>query len=427
MTMIDKPVLDSNILIYSANADSLFYEQAYKVIEHYAQEGFWVTDINLVEFFQVVTDGRKTSQPFSPAQATEYINKLVRMPEAGVLKSRSMHEIVKDDRFNAEIKQLNICRFEIYDHLIADCMRMNNIQTLITANDKDFKKYDFIQAINPFSDTPRTVDHGPRTTDHGLPASDVGHRTSDIGLIPYGKQSINEKDIAAVCSVLRSDMITQGPKVPEFEQAVADYCGVSHAVAANSGTSVLHLACRALELGPGDTLWTSPITFVASANCALYCGADVDFVDIDPYTYNISVQALEEKLQKAETSGQLPKAVVPVHMCGQPCEMEAIHGLSEKYGFRIIEDACHAVGARYKGEPVGNCRYSDIAVFSFHPVKIITTGEGGMAVTGDAGLAERMRLLREHGISRSPRSEVRGPVSEVGSRTRDLGPRALVL
>lgn len=219
-------------------------------------------------------------------------------------------------------------------------------------------------------------------------------------MIPYGRQEITNADIEAVVEVLRSDMITQGPVVPRFEQAVADYCGASHAVAANSGTSALHLACRALDVGPGDTLWTSPITFVASANCALYCGLDVDFVEIDPHTYNISVQALEEKLQEAERSGQLPQVVVPVHMCGQPCEMEAIHGLSEKYGFRIIEDACHAVGARYKGEPVGNCRYSDIAVFSFHPVKLITTGEGGMAVTNNAELADRMALLRNHGITR---------------------------
>jgi UDP-4-amino-4,6-dideoxy-N-acetyl-beta-L-altrosamine transaminase len=219
-------------------------------------------------------------------------------------------------------------------------------------------------------------------------------------MIPYGCQHISEADIQAVVEVLRSNRITQGPKVPEFEQAVARYCQVDHAVAANSGTSALHLACRALDVSEGDFVWTSPITFVASANCARYCGADVDFVDIDPNTYNLSPDALEAKLKEADRTGKLPKVVIPVHMCGQPCDMEAIHELSRRYGFAIIEDACHALGGKYKNEPVGNCRYSDIAVFSFHPVKSITTAEGGMAVTNDAVLAERMELLRSHGITR---------------------------
>ncbi|MBW6477197.1 MAG: aminotransferase class I/II-fold pyridoxal phosphate-dependent enzyme, partial [Chromatiales bacterium] len=219
-------------------------------------------------------------------------------------------------------------------------------------------------------------------------------------MIPYGKQDITQEDIDAVVEVLRSDFLTQGPVVPRFEQSVAGYCGARHAVAVNSATSALHLACLALGLGPGDTLWTSPITFVASANCGLYCGAKVDFVDIDPRTYNLSVDALEQKLVQAEKLGSLPKVLVAVHLCGQPCEMEKIHALGQRYGFRIIEDASHAIGARYKNEPVGNCRYSDITVFSFHPVKIITTGEGGMALTNDDGLAEQMALLRSHGITR---------------------------
>jgi UDP-4-amino-4,6-dideoxy-N-acetyl-beta-L-altrosamine transaminase len=222
-------------------------------------------------------------------------------------------------------------------------------------------------------------------------------------VIPYGRQDITTEDIQAVRSVLKSDHLTQGPVVPAFEQKVADYCSASHAVAVNSATSALHIACMALDLGPGDILWTSPNTFVASANCALYCGAEVDFVDIDPKTYNLSVDRLEEKLKKASESGKLPKIVVPVHLCGQPCDMKRIWELSQEYGFRIIEDASHAIGGKYQGIPVGNCKYSDITVFSFHPVKIITTGEGGMALTNDAKLAEKMALFRTHGITRDPK------------------------
>ena len=220
--------------------------------------------------------------------------------------------------------------------------------------------------------------------------------------IPYGRQDISEADIQSVVEVLRSDWLTQGPAVPRFEQAVAQYCGAAHAVAMNSATSALHVACLALELGQGDWLWTSPNTFVASANCGLYCGARVDFVDIDPRTYNMSAAALEEKLAAAERDGKLPKIVVPVHFAGQPCGMKRMRGLSERYGFKIIEDASHAIGGKYLGEPVGNCRYSDITIFSFHPVKIITTAEGGMALTNNAELASRMALLRSHGITREP-------------------------
>lgn len=221
-------------------------------------------------------------------------------------------------------------------------------------------------------------------------------------MIPYGHQDITQTDIDAVVDVLQSDFLTQGPKVPEFENAVRQHSGASHALAVNSATSALHVACLALGLGPGDWLWTSPITFVASANCGLYCGAQVDFVDIDPHTYNMCPEALAAKLETAERLGKLPKVVVPVHLCGQPCDMQAIYGLSQRYGFKIIEDASHAIGGRYKGQPIGNCRYSDITVFSFHPVKIITTAEGGMAVTNSAELANKMALLRSHGITRNP-------------------------
>ena len=218
-------------------------------------------------------------------------------------------------------------------------------------------------------------------------------------MIPYGRQDIDQSDIDAVVAVLKSDFVTQGPTVPAFENAVTNRCGAQHGVAVNSATSALHLACLALGVGKGDAVWTSPVTFVASANCAVYCGAEVDFVDIDPKTYNLSVERLAEKLMQAETVGGLPKVVIPVHLAGQPCDMAGIHALSKKYGFRIIEDASHAIGGHYKGEHIGNCRYSDITVFSFHPVKIITTGEGGIALTNDSQVAERMQLLRSHGIT----------------------------
>ena len=228
-------------------------------------------------------------------------------------------------------------------------------------------------------------------------------------MIPYGRQDIRQADIDAVVEVLRSDYLTQGPAVPAFEAAVAAKVGATHAVAVNSATSALHIACLALGVGPGDVVWTTPVTFVASANCALYCGAVVDFVDIDPRSYNMSVAALRDKLERAAADGRLPKVVIPVHLCGQPCEMAEIHALAQRYGFAVIEDASHAVGGRYRGEPIGNCRYSDITVFSFHPVKIITTAEGGLALTQREELAQRMQLLRSHGITRDPAQMSRAP------------------
>jgi len=232
-------------------------------------------------------------------------------------------------------------------------------------------------------------------------------------MIPYGRQDINQEDINAVVEVLSSDWLTQGPSVPRFEQAVSEYCGSGFGVAANSATSALHIACMALDLGPGDWLWTSPNTFVASANCAIYCGANVDFVDIDPSTYNLSVECLEKKLKHAAKINRLPKIVIPVHFAGQSCEMEAIHSLGQRYGFRIIEDASHAIGAKYLGELVGSGRYSDITVFSFHPVKIITTAEGGMAMTNDSYLANLMRRYRTHGITGMQEFMQQRPVDEI--------------
>jgi len=220
-------------------------------------------------------------------------------------------------------------------------------------------------------------------------------------MIPYGRQSISEEDIEAVVSVLRSDYLTQGPMVQQFEKVICDYTGAQFGVATNSATSALHIACLALDVGPGDLVWTTPITFVASANCARYCGADVDFVDVDPGSINMSPESLKKKLEQVcRNGGRLPKVVIPVHFAGQPCEMDEIYNLSKEYNFQIIEDAAHAIGAHYQGNPVGSNQYSDITVFSFHPVKVITAGEGGMAVTNNKELAEKMGRLRSHGITR---------------------------
>ena len=232
-------------------------------------------------------------------------------------------------------------------------------------------------------------------------------------MIPYGRHEITDDDIVEVEKVLRSDFLTQGPVVPKFEESVANYCGSSYAIAVNSATSALHIACLALNLGHGDWLWTSPNTFVASANCGLYCGANIDFVDIDPRTYNMSTSALSDKLIKAEKSGKLPKIVIPVHFGGQPCDMLGIYELSKKYGFKIIEDASHAIGASYNNFKVGSCKYSDITIFSFHPVKIITTGEGGMALTNDELLSNHMRRLSTHGITKDKKLMQQRPTDEI--------------
>lgn len=228
-------------------------------------------------------------------------------------------------------------------------------------------------------------------------------------MIPYGRQNISDDDIAAVVEVLRSEWLTQGPGIASFERAVAEVCQARHAVAVSNATAALHIACLSLDVGPGDLVWTSPNTFVASANCALYCGADIDFVDIDSQTLNLSVELLAEKLEAAREAGRLPKVVIPVHFSGRSCDMQAIAALGKEYGFRIIEDASHAVGAEHQGMPVGACQYSDITVFSFHPVKIITTGEGGMLTTNDMALAKRLVRLRTHGIAQGSDEMVSAP------------------
>ncbi len=240
-------------------------------------------------------------------------------------------------------------------------------------------------------------------------------------MIPYGRQEITQADVDAVVDVLQSDFLTQGPCVPAFEDAFAQVTASRHAVAVNSATSALHIACLALDLGPGDTLWTTPITFVASANCALYCGADVSFVDIDPKTFNLCPNALKAKFESAAANNCLPKVLVAVHLCGQPCDMATIKALCDTYNVAVIEDASHAVGGRYKGAPIGNCQYSQITVFSFHPVKIITTGEGGIATTNSEALAKKMSLLRSHGVTRDPALMTQSPDGPWYYQQVDLG------
>ena len=228
-------------------------------------------------------------------------------------------------------------------------------------------------------------------------------------MIPYGRQNIDKNDIAAVVKILKSDFITQGPTTPQFEKAISKVTNSKYACAVNSATSALHIACLSLGIGKDDIVWTSPISFVASSNCALYCGAKIDFVDIDKTSYNICVKSLENKLIDAEKKGQLPKAVIPVHLSGQSCEMKTIKRLSKKYNFKIIEDAAHAIGGKYLGQPIGNCKYSDITVFSFHPVKIITTSEGGICTTNDPNLYSRLCRFRSHGVTRHPQEMVNKP------------------
>ncbi len=240
-------------------------------------------------------------------------------------------------------------------------------------------------------------------------------------MIPYGRQEITQADIDAVVNVLQSDFLTQGPKVPAFEQAIAQYCGAKHAIAVNSATSALHIACMALDLSQNDWLWTTPVTFVASANCGLYCGAQIDFVDIDSETYNLCPKKLAEKLALAKTQNRLPKVLVAVHLCGQPCDMAAIHRLAQEYNFKIIEDASHAIGGKYKGQPIGQGQFSDITVFSFHPVKIITSAEGGMCVTNDDDLAAKMALFRSHGITRDIQQMTHEPDGDWYYQQIDLG------
>lgn len=240
-------------------------------------------------------------------------------------------------------------------------------------------------------------------------------------MIPYGKQHISQQDIDAVVQVLQSDYLTQGPKVPEFEQVLCDYTGAKYAAVVNSATSALHIACLALGVGPGDLVWTSPITFVASANCALYAGADIDFVDVDFATGNMSVDALALKLTQAQKLGRLPKVIIPVHLAGHSCDMAAIHALASQYSIKIIEDASHGIGGHLGSHKIGACQYSDICIFSFHPVKIVTSAEGGAAMTNSHEIADKLRLLRSHGIVKDTQQLLRPAEGDWYYEQQDLG------
>jgi UDP-4-amino-4,6-dideoxy-N-acetyl-beta-L-altrosamine transaminase len=307
-----------------------------------------------------------------------YINKLT--PKSGL--SSNQNALQSDGKLEVESEVVE----QLHQQLIGEESSGHTFEY-----DDYFK---VIPATHSWSSEPIRIKNGKKLS------SALDNASGSSKFIPYGRQSISDKDIGAVLDVLQSDFLTQGPAVPRFETAAKDHCNASYAVAANSATSALHIACMALDLGPGDILWTVPNTFVASANVGVYCGADVDFVDIDPETYCMSVEALEEKLRFAEVTGKLPKILIPVHFAGQSCDMRGISRLARKYNIRIIEDASHAIGASYLGQPVGNCAFSDICVFSFHPVKIITTAEGGLATTNNPELANRMERHRSHGVTR---------------------------
>jgi len=370
--------LDTSILIHLHNSGSRFHKAASvligKLLNH---DELVVSEISLRELYAVITDGRKITNPLSPSIAAELIFSYCQSERIRICPvSDSVWDMAL-----SEAERLNLTRYRIDDLLIAASLKNAGVESIYTNNLKDFRLFSFVSASNPFVSEKKKPDKSV--------------------FIPYGQQSISENDIAKVCEVLRSEWLTQGPTVPAFENAVAEKCNAQYAVAVNSATSALHIACLVLGVGPGDTVWTSPNTFVASANCARYCGASVDFVDIDPDTWCLSVEKLRLKLENYKSVGKrLPKVVIPVHLSGQSCEMQAIYELGQKYGFKIIEDASHAIGGKYQDEPVGSCKYSDITVFSFHPVKIITSGEGGMALTNDPKTHDHMERLRSHGITR---------------------------
>ena len=389
--MKEKIFFDSNIFIYAADKKSLFHDESVEIIKDSVEIGFFTSDLCFLEFYQVITDGRKTPRPLSPEKALLYIQKLWSTPEIDVLEADILDAFEEKEHQN-NLVGYNITRFDIYDYLIAACLKKNQIRKIVTFNSKDFKKYPWLTVVDP-----RETYGSHSSASFALRSAPCPLRT-----IPYGRQSIDEKDVAAVCSVLRSGWLTQGPKIAEFESALCDETDADSAVCLNSGTSALHIACLAAGVGNGDEVITSPITFVASANCAVYCGARPVFADIDPDTYNILPDEIEKKITLHT------KAIIPVDFAGQSCDMDAIHQIvsaaEKKYGHKIyvIEDACHALGSFYKNRKVGSCAFSDMTVMSFHQVKHITTGEGGVVLTNDEGLLKKLRLLRSHGITSDP-------------------------
>ena len=374
--------IDTNILLYAHDRSSPLFEPARQFIADLCEDGIIsLADLSLLEFYSVMTDGRKMPGPLPPFEVAEIIEDLLSADEFEICCLN--HLIFKKSVSYA--RKYNITRYGINDIYIAQTLAYYGVDKIFTANIKDFKKFDFIKAVDPFAEIRN-------------PQSKIRNR-----FIPYAHQSVDEKDVAAVCSALRSQWLTTGPNVEEFEQTIADYVGVTYAVAVSSGTAALHLACLASGIGSGDEGVTSPITFLASANTIAYCGATPRFADIDPRTYNMDAAALEKCITKRT------RVVIPVHFAGQSCDMQEIQEIVSRkenlFGHKIfiIEDASHALGSRYLGHRVGCCEYADAAVFSFHPVKHITTGEGGTVVTNNQEMADRIRRLRSHGMNKDPK------------------------
>lgn len=368
-----KPIVDTNILVYAHNIDSPFFPLASSLFEELiASGGLAVTPLILFEFYAIITDGRKIEKPFPPKDALAVIKDLIESQFVSILISVNIVDFEAWLRNYAD----SVKRYQIYDAHIAFSMKQNGLSKIYTLNTKDFKKFDFIETINPFgSATMRSAPCASR-------------------MIPYGHQSIDEKDVAAVCSALRSDWLTTGPKVEEFEKAVADYVGSKYAVAVSSGTAALHAAMYAIGISPGDEVIVPPITFAASANCVVYQGGTPVFSDVEKDTLLLDPAKAELKIT-ART-----KAIIAVDYAGQPCDYDSLRKIANKHNLSLVADACHALGAEYKGQKAGSL--ADLSIFSFHPVKHITTGEGGMITTDDDELADRIRLFRNHGITRDP-------------------------
>ena len=381
--------IDTNILIYAHDNSSPFQTQALHLLENIlVRSVVAVAELSLREFYAVVTDGRKLNNPFSIDEAKDIISDIYASPKFFVCSTNQEtwlngYELV--DKYN-------ISRYRLDDLLIALTLADGGAEIIYTANIKDFKKFDFIQPIHPFSQSAER--EATSAVPHAMPCAPCASRT-----IPYARQSIDEQDIAAVCKVLRSDWLTTGPKVEEFEDAVADYVGAKHAVAVSSGTAALHAAMFALSIGPSDEVIVPPMTFAATANCIVYQGGTPVFVDVDPNTLLIDPAQVEAKITPNT------RAIIGVDYAGQPCDWDALREIADRYNLYLVDDGCHAMGAEYKGKKVGTL--ADMTVFSFHPVKHITTGEGGIVVTDDERYAERMRIFRTHGITRKTLSAKR--------------------
>lgn len=366
-----KPVVDTNILVYAHNIDSPFFSSARGLLEELiAHGGFVVTSLILLEFFSVITNGRKIERPLSPKDALAVIEDLTESVCAAIL------EPVNTQTFEEWLRDYvhSIKRYQIYDAHIAFSMQQNGLSKIFTLNTNDFKKFDFIDAVNPF-----------------VPAA-MREPAHPMRFIPYGRQSIDEKDVAAVCSVLRSDWLTTGPKVAEFEEAFAQFVDAKYAVAVSSGTAALHAAMYALGIGPGDDVIVPPMTFAATANCVVFQGGTPVFCDVDSDTLLLDPSLIEAKVTTHT------KAIIAVDYAGQPCDYDRLREIADQRGLALVADGCHALGAEYKRRNVGSL--ADMTVFSFHPVKHITTGEGGMITTENPELAERLRLFRNHGITK---------------------------